>query len=553
MPRPAARRGRPKRANNTTATAKPGVVTPTKQNTSRNNEIYEDDSDGLVAAAPEQKRGRGRPRKEVYMSGGLGRDEDEDEDEGGAKRTRNKRVSRGMDREEPSSAIRTTSTAKTRRNTPSLGRSSSVGRRGDGSATPSTAQRRDTSSNFSVLRRKGDASSRVQKNGTPAFESSMLSAFRPRQRQMSILHMMEDSLLSDADTDDEDLLGSILPEDESTPLHVSNRMGLPDGVLANLSPSASRIQLPGSIKRKKLDDDGEDDNNNNREEDPAPQSPDEPMNEPSNDDHEIASEDDLLPPPLPKPHESPEIGSQTMIPPVSSSDGPSPTMDGLDPTAEDDTITVHKRRSAKRSQRKKSTIDPATKASVPTDILRQNLLPRRRRRQRRQRHQPENMEFDIEDSDDTSSPSDVEEDAKRRFMPRRPGRPSNMLTNSRSRVNKKGGQDARRKGSGHKNDAPRKRGRPKSTSSGSTRTTTTTTKLSPPGKDSVTYSSRPRESDLDKENQPYDLQMSDGSPDTSATAFVSDELLAQARKFAEIGQWELEFEDVSPQQSSPGR
>ncbi|PYH87742.1 hypothetical protein BO71DRAFT_489332 [Aspergillus ellipticus CBS 707.79] len=124
--------------------------------------------------------------------------------------------------------------------------SSPMGERGATGSRPVT-RARGYSSTLSVVGRKGDAGSKVP--GTPAFESSILSNFRRRPRQPSILQMMQTDDGS-SDLDDDVFLGGLSPEDESTPLDLSKGRSLLTGHRALPSPSFPASSSGGLRKRK---------------------------------------------------------------------------------------------------------------------------------------------------------------------------------------------------------------------------------------------------------------------------------------------------------------
>ncbi|RAL15022.1 uncharacterized protein BO97DRAFT_403657 [Aspergillus homomorphus CBS 101889] len=129
--------------------------------------------------------------------------------------------------------------------------SSPLEERGATSTRPVT-RARGYSSTLSIAGRKCDGNSKIP--GTPAFESSILSNFRRRPRQPSILQMMQADENS-SDLDDEDFLGGLSPEDESTPLSISRGKSLITGheaaAAAALSLSPPEPPSPSSNKQRK--------------------------------------------------------------------------------------------------------------------------------------------------------------------------------------------------------------------------------------------------------------------------------------------------------------
>ncbi|KLJ12660.1 hypothetical protein EMPG_12333 [Blastomyces silverae] len=399
---------------------------------------------------------------------------------------------------------------------------------------------------------RGDASSRVQKIGTPAFESSMLSNFRRRPRQPSILQMMQGDPSSELD-DDDDMLGSFNPDDESTPLKFSNCQSIPYDSISTPS-SAPRNLSPASLTKRKL---------HNKTQVQVSLSPDPSELAIAADENtdNSTSEDDSLP--TPRGAQSPEpleLLSQTMMPPESS---PASSVEKrrLD-TAHDERPENEKSLPSRERQ-------PATvyKPRVSTETLRENLLPQRRRLQRRRvlNHSNTLTSDDNENEPFFSDHSDTFEADQ------------DELSYTASRVSKKrkdmAGVPEARKGRGNKertdtvgNNRNRRRTPAMKSSNNIGPSKNAHLARSNTGDKTTYFSPNSHEGLTDKENQsirasspPLDSEepfsTADISPPASERVFLSDELMQQAQKFAEISQWPLEFEDVAVAscQSSPFR
>ncbi|EEQ83503.1 uncharacterized protein BDCG_00308 [Blastomyces dermatitidis ER-3] len=401
------------------------------------------------------------------------------------------------------------------------------------------------------LPNRGDTSSRAQKIGTPAFESSMLSNFRRRPRQPSILQMMQGDPSSELD-DDDDMLGSFDPDDESTPLKFSNRQSIPyDSV--SIPSSALRDLSPARLSKRKL---------HSKTQVQVSPSPDPSKFAIAVDEttDNSTSEDDSLP--TPRGAQSPEpleLSSQTMMPPESS---PASSVEKrrLD-TAHDE--FPENETSLPNRERQPATI---YKPRVSTATLRENLLPQRRRLQRRRvlNHANTLASDDIENEPFFSDHSDTFEADQ------------DELSYTASKVFKRrkdiagvpeasrGGGNRELPGTVGNNRGRRRTPAMKSSTIGSSRNAHLT--RSKRGNNTTYFSHDSHEELADKENQSIHASSSppdseepfstaDISPPASERVFLSDELMQQAQKFAEISQWPLDFEDVAVTscQSSPAR
>lgn len=408
--------------------------------------------------------------------------------------------------------------------------SSPMGERGATGSRPPTRSR-GYSSTLSIAERKFDMGSKVP--GTPAFESSILSNFRRRPRQASILQMMQAEDGS-SELDDDDFLGGLSPEDESTPLNLSRGKSLL--VRKSVSPSPSQLSLPssdGSRKRKR-----------SVEECQVPQSPltvveNTPTESPNHRDWENESRGSSEPC---QPLKSLETISQTMAPPLSSSPPSSP---------------VRPASTTKLAQASDSTEEEGTDAflvmasgaiTIPTATLQDRLLP-----QRRQRHRKCRGAVRIEVQSDTSedgAPAVDQDDDELSYL----HHPKRRTTRSK----RKPYSEARRANEHTAGVVANRSSHPKRSviakiTEQVQENPHVTTRLSQPCEDT----------NIDKENQPVDTSSPLSSPlDSDAfesvsppesppsVNFLSEELRLQAKKFAEIDKWEMEFEEIPGSQGS---
>ncbi|EAW06266.1 uncharacterized protein ACLA_079500 [Aspergillus clavatus NRRL 1] len=414
--------------------------------------------------------------------------------------------------------------------------SSPTGERGATGSRPPT-RARGYSATLSVGRRRGDMSSKIP--ATPGFESSILSNFRRRPRQPSILQMMQaDDGSSDlGDLDDDDFLGGLSPEDESTPLNLSRAKSLLPNDPGS-SPTSDNV-LPstgGSRKRKRA-----------AEQLQVPQSPLEiventPPGSVEIDDGERNTSDRVT-----RLLEYSEATSQAMAPPASSSPLSSPRSSPPMPV-EEPLQTITDGKLMLRNQQAKS-----ENAHVSTAALQDRLLPRRRQRHRKRRG---GTTYNVSsDGSEDNNPVDPEEDELSYLPTRKPVRTQQQ-----------------RKGK------PAPLGTVRSQRKKHITTTVASSRLDPRSasvqlQSIVRDSRQPRTygsqtSGGNKENQAFEMSSPLSSPldtdefdiDSSpvklpAANFLSEELKLQAKKFQEVDKWEMDFEDVvtSGSQTSPCR
>jgi hypothetical protein len=315
-----------------------------------------------------------------------------------------------------------------------------------------------------------------------------------------------------SDLDDDDFLGSLSPQDESTPLNISRGKSLLARP-AEASPSDSPPSSAGSRKRKRPQDIQ------------VPGSPTaQEMVEDTPTATPVARDRDQslhMSEATPQPLQSPEIFSQTMAPPDSSPMGSS--------VAPQSPVHI--------AHNKSEINKPGDPTHLSTAALQSRLLPRRRQRQRR-RHPT--GEFDLpseSDEDMHDAASDGEDEL-------------NYLPTRRSRR----GQSNKPKPLGNTQEKSKLNNQKQQKSK---------IKLAPVPRPSephlaVTYSRARHSGAVDKENElllsspsssplssPPDSDASDSGEIQPARRYVSDELRAAAKKFAEVDKWQMEFEDVS--------
>ncbi|EEH49113.1 uncharacterized protein PADG_05192 [Paracoccidioides brasiliensis Pb18] len=373
-------------------------------------------------------------------------------------------------------------------------------------------------------RNRGDASSRVQKMGTPAFESSMLSNFRRRPRQPSILQMMQGDPSSELD-DDDCFLGSFDPDDESTPLKSPSRKNIRQGRLS--TPSSTPRDLPARSLNKKRKADTDIQVQVSR----SPEPSELVVIRTQESAEDSASEDDMLPTPRgAQPPDPPEILSQTMMPPESS------------PALPTDRQPSH----GEHLENTSPSPIPIPDVRVSTAALREKFLPHRRlRHKHREANDNDGSNSDDGEHDnyfsDYSGALEADQDELSYSTSRAPRKRKNVMgANKGARNNKIGGPDVRGSQQG-----PRKRKPPAKSANNPT------SRKSQPSQSKrghgITYSlSRHAALEQDKENQLAQTTSSPPATTTDALPPLSEELRLQARKFAEISKWRLEFEDATP-------
>ncbi|KAK7522376.1 hypothetical protein IWZ03DRAFT_116840 [Phyllosticta citriasiana] len=425
-------------------------------------------------------------------------------------------------------------------------------------------------------------SSAVKAQGTPMAENSVLalSKFKRRPRQHSILRMVgatsdvENNDHNDDDTEDLTLnysLGDFEPDHESTPLHLQK---------SRKSQGGSSETRTSSSRKRKFQELGFEQNDTSEVQVPASSPPVLSQNytvEPEASSEHLYSEASELPERVPDTQdypagheegpseETPEIYSETQAPPKSTSSSTHVE------EPEDRPEAATHRRSRRQAQRVKATQDDpdssssasenddsktpvrtckrATTSKASTSKPKSNnqrtlttsalasLLPRRRRPQRNRGNSEDPFEIPSPASDDdhgnhrsnieVQELSSDEDELLHDPPPRQRGKATTKAQG------KQAADSTRRTGKASgETGAQKKRGA---------------------GRPSMTYGRSRVFSDKENqtaEGQDADQRNNDESDDDG------QELAKMARKFAEIDQWEMEFESVSAENgaaSSPWR
>ena len=493
-----------------------------------------DDSDRLVTSNRNGRNRRGIPRRDIYASGGVGLG-----DVPGAHTSQREQSQTSCKAEAQEPAGKEKQAAQ--KNVKAV-------------AKPTTYQKqfaqvveKQSAPIQSSPAASGPASvsrtpTRLQ--ATPGAETSILGNIKPRRRQPSILQLIENDDSSNIGEEDED---DFLPNDESTPLNHSAAQpttSTPHSLLSHQLISRKRKLSPliTLVPSSQV-----------REEPSRPGKPND-----SEAGHELDSEPELPPPsrsataPLrPEPYD-PDI----MAPPLSSSPLKSPAKPII------------------LSPVKKVPSKSKNQPLAPSTNELRALMPSRKQRKGRLRSRPVS-EFDIpadtssENSDGGDSP-EAGSDDDLSFRAEVKGRNTKVTTQRKTTAAKKP-------------DNVRIRGRNKSTISptklvtplkgpAAQKSAAKSSFSQPPGhasataKEKATYSLRRHDTYGDKENRPVDLSGDfsgvEGSPEDDSfeqsiekpEKQLTKEMETIAKKFADVDEWEMEFEDVSlGGDSSPNR
>lgn len=325
--------------------------------------------------------------------------------------------------------------------------------------------------------------------------------------------MMQADDEDSSDFDDEDFLGGFSPQDESTPLNVARVSNAAERQLA-VSPSRPPpvVTSPSSTEsRKRKRQSGE--VNDEHVEPALPSS-------------RSSSVSTLTPAPeSPVAGSSDELPSFTMATPTSSS------------TASPIRLMTVERQTAAASEETKSL------PKVTTLSLQTRFLPQRRIRRRQQTDGSDDEDID-------SANEDPEEDELTREVMRRPlrSRKKALSTATSGKTNAKLGK-ANRGGKKDRRDNTKNAGKAVDTQSNKSQRTysrQTADKENDYLSDNSSLLSSPPPSE--------DLESDTDLPVHAAKKRIgSRELQNAALKFAEVDQWEMEFEDVSNFESSPMR
>jgi hypothetical protein len=353
-----------------------------------------------------------------------------------------------------------------------------------------------------------------------------------------------------SELDDDDFIGGLSPDDESTPLNFSRGKSLIVEPSGN-SPARSESPLSspeGSRKRKRM-----------TQEIQVPQSPiqspvnmvkdtptatpvqrdDASTHEAEKADAERAGQDDEdeaveRVEDTQQSQQCPESFSQTMLPPASS---PMRSPTGSAVVADDSTPTASQPVARKKSK---------APTHLSTARLQDKLLPRRRWRKNRA-----GAKFDVPDdeSDDQHDAASSDEDelsypTKRPFRRKvDPTKPTPLATaQDTPNLNNPKQRNAKEKSANAK-------AAPKATTTYSCSRGSAGEKENE-GLDLSSPSSSPLSSPPDSDESDNESARTEPTP-----RCVSDELRAAVKKFAEVDQWEMDFEDVSASETlgSPSR
>lgn len=437
-----------------------------------------------------------------------------------------------------------------------IGSSPTGERLATGSRPPSRA--RGYSSTMSLAGRKGDASSR----GTPAFETSILSNFRRRPRQPSILQMMQADDGSSNLDDDDDFLGAMTPQDESTPLNRSRGKSSIFQSAATPSHTLSSPTVNGPKKRRRSAEELQEPQSQSNTSSIVKGTPNASPT-PEQRDNELSAPDGLqeLSGSQRKRGEfeikgkereqggrevegdeeerEGEATSLTIAPPMSSSPQLSPAVSAPLNNKYSPYATT-KRKKRPTTQVNQKTSDRST--GLATESIQRKLLPRRR-----QRRHIDAAGFEIPSDSDSDHHELRPDDDELSYLPSRKPTQSRAArgTSSKPLNTTQGRSRSVNQGKNQKKGRPDFSAKSKRPNPGTRRT----------------YSSKPQEdNDLDNRNQAIGSSSPLSSP-LDSDAFHSDssspsnlnpagnntsqELQLQAKKFAEVDQWQMEFEDVT--------
>ncbi|EON68245.1 hypothetical protein W97_07503 [Coniosporium apollinis CBS 100218] len=397
--------------------------------------------------------------------------------------------------------------------------------------------------------------SAAKPQSTPGPETSVLALanFRRRPRQPSILRMVEQH-----NDDEDDTLGDFNPDDESTPVG-TRKVTVPSSAVAG-TPEEARTSSSRKRKHSSLEPDSE--IQVLRSSPPLISPPIGGRDEDSA--HESSSLPDRMPdtqeaPTTHETEQAPEIWSETMAPPESSSpshrsqelrkhDAPPARRRGRPPrarTADHSDLSDAEDAATTPARPKRNAQPIPKKAPALTTAALASLLPQRRRKPRDARAK---SPFEIPSSSDIAM-VDTDEDELQQ-APARRGR-GKAPTKTAARTPKKGGGAGKLKSASPLSARKGGAGRPATTT--------------PAAATRRTYTRRPRPtSDQENNNgdssglsEPPSGSESQGEGDTTVVEIVSKskELAAAKQKFEEVDQWEMEFEsaDLIGGESSPWR
>lgn len=398
---------------------------------------------------------------------------------------------------------------------------------------------------------------------TPVTDSSLLALanFKRRSRQPSILQIgRHDEPEAPIDSDEE--LHEFEPDDESTPFHLSHpRSHLQSTPKSHLTSSSSQRSSCSNSRKRKL---APPELQVRRSQSPPVQAPSAILHveTPIRPDTSLCNSptaEEVLEPELPpiRPHraQTPDIWSDTMAPPQSSS----PTHDVAE-SARSIRIVKARVASVKKANRQQPTRNLVAESPAPnsktskkvhplktiTTASLQNLIPHRRRRAPRR----EASEFDIPSSSDAELEAmDVPEDedelsSAAPLMRKIRGKAKDKVVRDKEMKKGVGGKAQLRQ-------LPQALTTGKSKTKQNTPTKTYTRHVS--DKENAALS-KSDSSSLSEISTNTDIENTMSSPlkcSAPSPRKTSKELRTIAKKFKEIDQWALEFEEVTASSSSP--
>ncbi|KAL9122605.1 MAG: hypothetical protein Q9187_000837 [Circinaria calcarea] len=524
-----------------------------------------DDSEGLVKKNKTGLNRNGVARKDVFMSGALG-----PEDVGG---TRSKPLT-GRQRVALSRIVRETDHVRAiealkRRRDEALAKES-----GEQAVVPSSMPEVDAvieahatsekvAETRSVERQRSSVVAKVQ--AIPATESSIfaLANFKRRTRQPSILQIGRHDE-PDVPIHSGEELDEFQPDDESTPFHLSkSRSQLQSTPRSHLTSSSSQ-RLPSSSSRKRKltpPDMQVRQSQSPLVHSPPAALPTEALVRLQTTLYDLPNDEEVPELELPSMRtvraQTPDVWSDTMAPPQSSSPSHEPAQAGRLVSTAKAKVASARKPDPKQSKRNLAPKPPTSNPKVSnkphplktiTTASLQNLLPRRRRRA----PPHEANEFDIPGSSDAELdiidvPEDEDElSSAAPLVKKTRAKPNNKVTRG------KGIKKGIKTGVGGK-------AQPKHPIQ-SLITAKSKPKQNPPTK---TYTRRVSDkentalsdsSSLSEISTPTDNEDTASSPLKRAEPSAwkpSKELKTLAEKFKEVDQWTLEFEEVTASSSSP--
>ncbi|KAF2091430.1 hypothetical protein K490DRAFT_52647 [Saccharata proteae CBS 121410] len=429
---------------------------------------------------------------------------------------------------------------------------------------------------------------KAQSTPGPANETSVLALanFKRRPRQPSILRMVQQSDNAAPEDDDtidtlddsldtlgglDDTLANFNPEDESTPVHKKRTTRLSGATGEEPRTSSSRKRKfvdPEPEMETELEVEAEEEIQVPRSSPPVIElSHQEREERDDSSDHLYSEASDLPTTQVPRTQEEPataqedeneengtentarapsteDIWSATMAPPMSSSSIPDHPTHSSDPTPTTTSKRPRRRQPTRGQQNKPSSISPAasdisdysaatrkpatktksTRQQALTTATLQSLLPRRRPTRAKKHHDV----FDIPSSDSAAAmagPSDDEDELQHPPTSRKTAAARRTMAASKPPT----AATAKRKG------AQGKGGKAAAAAAGKSKSVT------------KTYSRRLSDKENRADEEDGDGVEEDDSTEVTTTRKAikkSAELAAMAKKFAEVDNWDLEFESV---------